>query len=257
MPSYAILGATGNTGQALLKVLSKSPNNHINVYARSKAKLLRLDPDLTFAANVTIFEGDLHDVSVICDCISGTSAAFLVVAVSDNVPGTSIARDTAQVVVSAMRELRSRDPAAKLARLVVLSSSSLNPYISRHFPAFVHWLLWTASSNVYADLAKAEEYLREQQDWIHATFIQPGGLVHDEQKGHELSLETEKTFLSYLDLAAGMVEVADEEGNRYDWKGVSVLPTAGNVKIEWKAPIYLLKGLICNFFPWTYPYLKS
>jgi putative NADH-flavin reductase len=257
MPSYAVLGATGNTGQSLLNVLSQSPDNEIHAYVRSKSKMLRLSPELSAAQNVRIFEGDLDDVSLISECISGTTAVFMAVAVSDNVPGCTIAQDTAHVVVAAMEKLRSRDPDVKLPRIIVLSSASLDDYLCRDLPHFVHWMLFTCCSNVYADLIKAEQYLRSQESWITSTFIKPGGLVHDDQKGHMLSTETQQTFLSFLDLAAGMVEVADTEGDKWDMKNVSVLPTAKDVKFEWMAPINLVKGLLCHFFSSAYLFLKS
>lgn len=81
----------------------------------------------------------------------------------------------------------------------------------------------------------------------------PGGLCHDSQKGHILSLETEKTPLSYLDLAAGMIEVADA-GDEYHMKNVSVLPTGTNVKFPFESLWEVVKGLLAHYFPWTYKY---
>lgn len=257
MSSYAVLGATGNTGQSLLKVLSQSPDSEIHAYVRSKSKLLHLSPELASATNVKIFEGSLEDVDLISDCIRGTRAVFMAVAVSDNVPGCRIAQDTTRVVVAAMEKLRSKAPNQKLPRVIVLSSASLDDYLCRDMPRFVHWMLLACASHVYADLRKAEAYLRSQESWITSVFIKPGGLVHDKQKGHALSTEKQQTFLSFLDMAAGMVEVADAEDDKWDMKNVSVLPTAKDVKFEWMAPINLVKGLLCHFFPSTYPWLKS
>jgi oxidoreductase AflX len=59
-----------------------------------------------------------------------------------------------------MEELRTKDQTAKLARIVVLSSASLDDYLCRDPPPFVHWTLFACASNVYADLIKAEEYLQ-------------------------------------------------------------------------------------------------
>lgn len=251
MPSYAILGTTGNTGQSLLSILARSPSNQIHAYARSKAKLLDLSLDLGSAENVKIFEGDLHDITLISRCVAETRAVFLVIAVSDNVPNCTVAQDTARIVVAALEKLRDENPDTTLPKLVVLSSASIEPYLCRHMPSLVHWLLMKSSSHVYADLIEAEKFLRSQTDWITTTFVKPGGLVHDKQKGHKLSLEREMTFVSWMDLAAGMVEVADSDG-QYDWKNVSVLPTANDVPFEWMAPVNLLKGLMLNYFPWIY-----
>ncbi|TKA81842.1 hypothetical protein B0A49_01072 [Cryomyces minteri] len=256
MPSYAVLGGTGNTGLSLLTILSTSPEIQINVYVRSRAKLLRLRPEVASNQNITVYEGDMHEVPLIRACIAGTRAVFAVVAAGDNAPGTSIARESAHVIVSTMDELRTQDSSAPLPRVVFLSSASLSPHLCQNIPGFVQWLLHTACSNVYADLAAAEAYLRTQQSWMNVTFIQPGGLVHDAQKGHVLSVERQKTFLSFLDLAAGMVEVADTEGEQFDWVGVSVLPTAKDVKTEWMVPVTLMKGILVHFFPWMYRFLK-
>lgn len=252
MPSYAVLGATGNTGQSLLTVLSQSPDKEIHAYCRSKSKLLRLSPEVSTNSRIKVYEGKLEDVSLIADCISGTRAVFMAVAMSDNVPGCTISQDTARIVVAAMEKLREADPDARLPRVIVLSSASIDKHLSRDIPHFAHWMLLTCASHVYKDLMEAEKFLRSKEDWISTTFIKPGGLVHDKQKGHELSTERQQTFLSFLDLAGGMVEVADTEDDRWDMKNVSVLPKAKDVKIEWKAAYYLFRGLLFHFFPSTY-----
>lgn len=63
--------------------------------------------------------------------------------------------------------------------------------------------------------------------------MKPGGLLHDKQRGHELSTERARTtFLSFLDLAKGMVEIANTKDNRWDMKNVSALPTSKDAKFE-------------------------
>lgn len=251
MPTYAVLGATGSTGQALLDNLSKSPKYTVNAYVRSKAKLERLRPGISHSDKVQIFEGNLHDIPLITRCISNVSAIFAVVATNANIPNITIAQDTAQVIVAALCNLRTQNPDAKLPRIIFLSSATVNPTFSRETPAPFHWLLETACSHVYEDLRRAEQYMRLHKSWLNATFVHPGGLVHDAQKGHAVSLERQQTFLSYLDLATGMIEVADAEG-KYDWIGVSVVPTAKDVKIEWRIPFLLTAGLTFHYLPWTY-----
>ena len=251
MPSYAILGATGATGQSLLTILARSPKNNIHAYLRSKAKLERLEPQASKLSNVRVFEGNLQDISVIASCISGVSAIFSVVATNDSIPGLSIAQDAAHTIVAALCYLRSQDPTAKIPRIIFLSSSSINPHLVRHQPAIFHWLIYNAFYYNYVDLEKAESYLRLHRSWLSATFIQPGGLVKDAQKGHAINLERETSFISYLDLAAGMIEVADA-GEQYDWKGVSVVPTAQDVKFNRMAPVVMVVGLFWHCFPWLY-----
>ena len=73
-------------------------------------------------------------------------------------------------------------------------------------PALAHAIIMRAFSNVYADNALAESFLRLHKDWLDVTFITPGGLVEDVGRGHELSSERSSPFVSYADLGAGMVQ---------------------------------------------------
>ncbi|KAI9819934.1 MAG: hypothetical protein M1827_006504 [Pycnora praestabilis] len=258
MPTYAILGATGQTGQALLSILLQSPDKKINAYVRSAARLKKLRPEISTQKNVSVFEGSLTNIPLITTCIRNTTAIFAVVASNENEPGLTVAQDTAQTIVAALANLRTQDPTAKIPHIIVLSSASCNPQFSKDVPRPAVWLLHTALSNVYHDLERAEAYLRLHESWLTATFIQPGALVHDAQKGHELNLDRiGGTFLSYLDLAAGMVEVADEGQGRYDWRGVCVVPTGKDVAIEWKVPFVFAKGLLWHFVPPAYWLTKA
>jgi hypothetical protein len=180
---------------------------------------------------------------------------FLTVAVVDNVPGTTIAQDTAHAVVDALNILKKRDPHFKPPHLVVLSSASLDDKFWTTTPAFVHHLLYAAMCNVYNDLKAAEAYLRAQDDWLACTFVMPGGISHDVQRGHELSTSEQQTFVSFLDVAAAMIEVADA-GGRWDRENVSlVLSGRQKAKVEWWAPVVLGKGLLMGVWPWMYKWL--
>lgn len=270
MPTYAIIGATGATGSALLTLLLKeTPKTTIHAYARSKKKLLSQQPSLTSNSSVRIFDGSLTDVPLIASCISGVDAIFAVVGVNENVPGLRVAQDTAHTLVAALcynshianggsgvKEFG----AAPLPRIIVLSSSSLNPDLCTEVPPFLHWLLSRAFKYPYTDLALAESYLRLHRSWLHATFIQPGGLVEEKQEGHELRLHGRERkagsiFMSYLDLAAGMIEVA-ESPDKYDWAGVGVIPTSTNVPMEPKVPFRIVAGLACTYAPWIFPFFR-
>jgi putative NADH-flavin reductase len=253
MSSFAILGVTGSTGQEITKYLLKSPSDKINIYVRSRSKLRAIFPGIDSKENVTIFEGKIEDVELIERCVSGTRAVFSCVAASDNVPGLRIAQDTAQVIVAAFSQIRTRNPNAKLPKLIVMSSGSVNPKFAAEQPKIVHWLLWHGLSNIYTDLEQAEWYLRLQKGWLNVTFIQPGGLVHDVQKGYALSTERcGGTFLSFADLSAGMIDIARMESDHYAWKGVAVVPTNSDVKIPYGSALALGKGLTWWMLPWLY-----
>ncbi|KAI5200552.1 hypothetical protein E4T39_05700 [Aureobasidium subglaciale] len=254
MPTYAVLGATGNTGQSLLQVLTQDPSNNIHAYCRSRSKLEHLQPDIVANRNVRVFEGSLSDTQVIRDCIKDTHAVFLAVAVSGNVPGNTIAQDTANIVLQALRELRDTNVGAKLPKLVVLSAVPTEPAFAAEMPTLALALLFRAESNIYNDLIAAEKLLRKEQDWLSVTFVKPGALTVDTQKGHQLTSQGAKGVVSFLDLAAAMVEVADSE-DVYDWKAVSVNPTTSDVAFPWQNIPLLLKGLLYHFFPFAYRWL--
>ncbi|KAL8953832.1 MAG: hypothetical protein Q9222_000341 [Ikaeria aurantiellina] len=255
MPTYAVLGATGATGSSILQLLMKNPQNSIHVYVRSKPKLLAQIPDLASNKQIQIFAGNLTDTSLMASCLQQTDAVFSTVASNDNMPGTHIAQDTAQSIVVALMNLRMANPSSKLPTIIWLSSASINEKFCEPVPAFAHWLLLTAFSYIYTDLAHAQDYLKLHKEWLNVVLIQPGGLVEDKQHGHSLSTEKQQTFLSYVDLAAGMIEAAEEDV--YLWQAVSVLPATNDTKMEWKMPGRVVKGLTFHFAPWMYWLTKA
>ncbi|KAL4865124.1 hypothetical protein BDV12DRAFT_200407 [Aspergillus spectabilis] len=255
MPCYAVLGATGNTGRAIVQVLLDRPDARIHAYCRSKEKLFRLCPGVGDSQRVSVFEGQLDNHGLVDECLRGTDAVFLVVAIVDNMPGCTVAMKTAEAVVSSLQRLQSSSPTLLLPRLVMISSASLEPAFCDDVPAAVHWVLKTAVSHLYRDLATAEAFLRGQSDWLSVTFVKPGGLVHDQARGHEVRLDKAQTPLSFLDLAAGMIEVADTTDGRYHLRSVSVIPTSRQVKFPWDGVYYAFTGLLFHFFPWTYRYI--
>lgn len=114
MPTYAMLGATGNTGLNILRVLTKTQSYaqdpvHIHAYARSKSKLLSSHPDAASDDRVSIFAGVLEDLDLLASCLKGANAIFLAVAVSDNIPGCQIAQNTASLVIEALERLKQLD----------------------------------------------------------------------------------------------------------------------------------------------------
>ncbi|KAL6705075.1 hypothetical protein ACN47E_007334 [Coniothyrium glycines] len=255
MSKYAILGATGNCGLSILQLLSKSPDAHINVLVRSRQKLETSFPSLSSQTNITVFEGSISDINTLSACLTGTRAAFLTVAVTENAPDTSIALDTAKAVVSALQDAKSKGN-AKPPKLVVLSSASVDKKFWRNVPAFVHNIMWNANAYIYSDLVRAEEYLRRQEDWVDSVFACPGGMTHDVQKGHELSTENQQTFLGWLDLAAGMIEMAEDADGKWNGQRVSVVLKAGQkARFERWAPLILSKGLLSYYVPWLCKWL--
>ncbi|KAL4968750.1 uncharacterized protein BDV14DRAFT_211329 [Aspergillus stella-maris] len=221
MPTYAVLGATGNTGSALIENLLTNPSNTIHAYCRNKSKLLRAFPHLADNKNVHVFEGSITDLSLIHACVRNTRAVFLTVTTNDNVPGCRLSQESAQTVLDALQKVRTEEPDVALPKLVLLSSATIDPHLCRRMPKIFVPIMKTAASNVYADLIRTEKILRANEDWIKTVYIKPGGLSVDVQRGHKLDFDEQESFISYLDLAAAMLEAADDEGGLYEGRNVA------------------------------------
>jgi uncharacterized protein YbjT (DUF2867 family) len=92
MPTYAVLGSTGNCGSALIQNLLKSSDNKVNAYCRNVAKLRRLVPEVIDNKQVQVFSGSINDVDLMMDCVRGTDAVFLVATTNDNIPGCRVSQ---------------------------------------------------------------------------------------------------------------------------------------------------------------------
>ena len=256
MATYAVLGGTGGVGGSIVTVLLQDPKRHIRVYVRSKRKLSNLRPELESLPNVSIYEGGLDDVEQFTKCVTGTQVVFLSAGASDNIPGCDVARQQARTTVEALTQLRKQDMLVKLPRVVVLSAAPVVDEWMKDMPRIEAAMLRTGLSNVYSDLAKAEAFLRAY-DWIDQVYVKPGGLLHDQPRGHELTTSRVDGFLSFLDCAAGMVEVADAEDGKWNMQNVCVAPATPGTRFNYMAPYVLLKGALWHFFPWLYPSLSK
>ncbi|KAK8050747.1 NAD-dependent epimerase/dehydratase [Apiospora phragmitis] len=261
MAAYAVLGSTGNCGTALIRnlLLSTQPIT-VHAYCRNEAKLCRLIPEITDNKRVRVFTGSIHDVDLMMDCVRGTQAVFLVVTTNDNVPGCRVSQDSATAVVQALQRLKAEGPAGqKLPRLVLLSSATIDDHLSRDMPGWFRPIMLAAASHVYEDLRRTEVFLRSQADWLNTIFIKPAGLSVDTPRGHRLTLDEEESFISYMDLAAGMIEAAQDEEGRYDGRNLGVVNKTRGVGAKFPSgtPTCILMGLMRHFFPWLHPYLPS
>ena len=256
--TYAILGSTGNCGSGLIQNLLQSPQNKVHAYCRNKAKLYRLLPEVVDNKHVQVFEGSINDVELMAECVRGTKAVFLVATTNDNIPGCHVSQDSAVAVIQALQKIKAESgPGLKLPKLVLLSSATIDDHLARKMPGWFRPVMLAAASHVYADLRRTEEYLRSHDDWISTIFIKPGGLSPDISRGHQLSLDEEESFISYLDLSAAMIEAADDGEGRYDGRNVGVLNGKRGVgaKFPRGTPTCILMGLLRHFFPWLHPYL--
>lgn len=260
MATYAILGSTGNCGSNLIQNLLQTSPNRIHAYCRNRAKLHRLLPQAIDNKQVQVFEGSITDVELVAECVHGTKAVFLVVTTNDNIPGCSLSLDSSTCVIQALQKIKAESgPGLKLPKLVLLSSATIDDHLARNMPAWFRPIMLTAASHVYADLRRAEAFLRSHEDWVSTIFIKPAGLSLDVARGHRLTLDEDESFVSYLDLAAGMIEAADDEEGRYDGRNVCVVNKTRGVgaKFPRGTPLCILMGLVRHFFPSLHPYLPS
>lgn len=260
MPTFAILGSTGNCGSAIVQNLIQSSDNKIHAYCRNKAKLYRLLPEIVDNKKVEVFEGSIYDVELMADCIRGCKAVFLTVTTNDNVPGCRVSQDSAKAVVQALKDIKSKSgPGVKLPTLVLLSSATIDQHLSRNMPGWFRPIMLAAASHVYEDLRVTERLLRANEDWVSSIFIKPAGLSVDVPRGHQLTLDEEESFISYLDLAGGMIEAASDDEGRYYGRNVGVVNAKRGVgaKFPRGTPMCILVGLARHFFPWAHPYLPS
>jgi putative NADH-flavin reductase len=265
--TYAILGATGNCGTALIENLLTRSDAVIHAYCRRRTKLYQSMPDLKENGRVKIFEGNIQDTELIAACVRDCQAVFLVVSTNDNIPGCRMAQDTATVVINALKLSRKRnlgqtssassDISKAMPKLILLSSSTIDAQFSRHMPYLLRSILLCSASHVYKDVEEAEKLIRAEDKWLTGIYIKPGALSVDLQRGHALSLTDQDGPVSYLDLAAAMIEAADDETGQYDLQNVSVVNTNGKAKFPAGTPMCIVMGLLRHFFPMLHPYLPS
>lgn len=286
MATYAILGATGQTGSHILQLLLRDhPSAEINVLVRSRAKLEAMLPDTlgAYSLRLHIYEGTITDIPVLTACLKGVKTAFLTVATMYNVPRTRIAQDQSEAVVAALEKLRDdgekvvknssaeASPESKatattatttkknrkdIPLLVMISSAEtqIDPFCL-DIPYPIRTGMFYCNYWIYTDLIAAEAYLRARSDWIDAIFFKPGGISNDIQRGHILSTEKSQTFVSFWDVAAGMIDCGTEQDRAaIAGKSVSVL-SRSKAKLPLGTPLLLLRNLTGYLFPRLYEWL--
>ncbi|CAG9984942.1 unnamed protein product [Clonostachys byssicola] len=257
LSTYAILGATGHCGKAMIEVILQDPDTRIHAYCRNKPKLLKALPHLADHRQVEIFEGSIQDVDLLARCMKGTKAVVHAVSTNTNVPKYTVGFETAQSIIAALEKLKADDPNTRLPKLLLLSSAMTDKQLSQNINKIFGHIMHTAASYVYDDLDKTEAYLRKHEDLVTTIYIKPGGLSVDIQRGHKISLTEQETFVSYLDLAAAMKEAADDPDGRYDGKAVSVVNANTPARFPPGTFWCIVTGLIRHFLPFTHPYLPT
>jgi oxidoreductase AflX len=253
MPTYALLGATGSTGSAVLRcLLSEPPQDvNLNILVRSRSKLLRAFPKLedTAALRIRIVEGTSTDPVSLEPCLENAVVVFMCVGQNESKPGSTLCYDTATALIDTLKNLRKRQGNGyKPPTTLQLRTASLNPALARQVPHFVHKLVSFCLHYNYVDVKRTcslyESAAREER-LLHYIFVDPP-TIHDgdgtQRTGHKLiATEKQEIALSYADLGAACCEIATR-GAEFRNRPVGVTAT-GKVNETWGVLAgYLVSG---------------
>jgi hypothetical protein len=244
MPTHALLGATGATGSAVLRCYLDSPPKDLslNIFVRSKAKLLKAFPDLesTSSPRITVVEAPLTDNNALQSCLRGAEVIHSCIATNDAKPGNTVAQDIAQAILTALASLKAEQRGDYVKpTAIVIRSNSLNPEFSSRTPALLHRWLWFVLYYVYSDLEKASKiYEDEAAGLLEYVFVDAPALFDSEgveRTGHRLftagDTGTASAGVNYADLGAAFLEIAERK-DEFKGMGVGVSAT-GTVREQW------------------------
>lgn len=250
--TIAFLGATGRTGSATLRLLlaKTPPKANLHIYVRSQAKLLALFPDIASKPYVKIWENDITDTDMMRECLSGADTIICTLGENENKAGVHVLRDAAQSITVALEGLRHCGHKYRKPRLILLSSSTYNARFAAARPALVHWLIQTAFSHPYADLAAAQKQFLASPSLLSVLLVQPSLLVEECGSGYEIDTESVRLAVSYEDLGAAFVELTMERGyETLDAVGVSSRNDDGVLKYAPEMFRRIIRGLLVGYVP--------
>ena len=246
MPTYALLGATGSTGSAILRCLLAQPPKSLvlNIFVRSEFKLRKLFPDLesTTASKTNIVEGIPSNSTTMRECLKDVDVVMACIGSNESKRGMSVSYDTATAIIDALKSNReTRGYSYKPPTIIQLRSASLNPILSAAMPWIARKMAGFCFHYVYEDLDQACKLFAssavDSPGLLDYIFIDPPS-IHDANgtmpTGYKLILdEKQDGALSYADLGAAFCEVA-ERRDEFVGKGVGVTAT-GTVNMTWGA----------------------
>ena len=248
-PTICLLGATGKTGRVVLRLLLAKDLYNLKIYARSKARLVDIFPDITSNPRVQLYIGPVTDMSLMEKCLSGSRIIIFALGNNDFAP-TTVLRESAYSIVAALNAFRLRGDTWQKPRMIYLSSASENKRFIEDRPKLVHWLIETAFQNGYDDLKAAQRTILADPSLVSVLLVQPGVLIEEEGTGCEISSESVKLACSYEDLGAAFVELA-LNGGYEKLNEVGVSSRLGDRAIRY-APIIFSRismGLFVCYFP--------
>ncbi|KAI5199720.1 hypothetical protein E4T39_06080 [Aureobasidium subglaciale] len=228
-PRIALLGATGATGQQVLRNL--------------------LTQDVSINIYVHIYDGDISDKDMMTSLLTNISIIIFTLGWNENRPGTHIIKDGARAIITSLQSLQSSGDLQTPPRLLLLSSSTWNTRLTSP-PSVMIRMIRIAFYYPYADLLAGQDVLLAHPSLVTVTLIQPPALVEEASSGHDISVDKVGVATSYPDLGNAIVEVALEE--RYqDLKEVLVSSKDGYEFGRFAGVILpkVFKGLAASLIP--------
>ena len=240
MPVYALLGATGSSGRAILRALFLHPNEDItlNIFVRSRAKLEKafLNIEMTTTFQINFFEGTSSDSTILQQCLKDVDVVMACIGSNISTPGISLITDTANAIISALQShQQAQGPVYEPPTIIQLRSLSLNPLLKARQPWLAQICAPFCFYHIYADLERACNLFAGSPGLLSYIFIDPPS-IHDADgttpTGYRLVLDEDQApSLSYADLGAAFCEVAER---RDEFAGNAVGVTAtGPVNETW------------------------
>nr|ADN06234.1 averufin oxidase-like protein [Passalora arachidicola] len=247
MPTYALLGATGATGSAVLRCLlaSPPPDLELHILVRSRTKLLKAFPSLANKTDCTIriIEGTSTSTNALQQCLEDADVAFMCVADNASTKGVSLTTDTVAAILDTLQMLRKLQASDYHAPTILqLRSASLNPKLSCQVPRFVYNIVSFCLHYNHLDVVAACELYESAaaKGLLDYIYVDPP-TIHDafgtNRTGHKLIdcnpsvCAKQETALSYADLGASFVEIA-ERREQFRNQPVGVTAT-GKAKETW------------------------
>ncbi|KAJ3287201.1 hypothetical protein HK104_008713, partial [Borealophlyctis nickersoniae] len=176
----AVLGATGETGRALVAEALRKGHT-IKTLLRDKKKL----PSLTHpedTGTIEAVEGGLHDEDAIEEVIRDADAVVICLGAGKNTPPVTVVQDGVRAVIQAMKKLNKRP-----RRLILLTSSNGDPPQKKNPLNFLwHQAQLFVLNNAFKDHEKAEQLCMAEGDWLQYTILRPQRLVPAESTGYTL-----------------------------------------------------------------------
>lgn len=257
MPTYAVLGATGGMGSAILRCLlgaKNLPELTLHVMVRSKSKFLDMFPNIERNTGIQIFEGPILDTSILTKCLNGASVIF--VCVATNAPGhkVEIARSTARQVILSLGQLPNKLHQPHLAPVVVINRSMGLATETRLPSAAAAGFFRFLAPSVLGDVAEAcSLYQNAAKDsLLQYIIIDPPALQNPtgtEYTGYELFLKGPGSMsISYADAGAAFVE-ASQRQEEFLGKAVGIRAT-GKVPASYAGFLsFIARGLWVRLTP--------